>query len=256
MIITQPIPLTDKEIQSLIDLYGQWRGMVARCTLPNTRAYHRYGGRGIKVCDKWKNSFIDYVRDVWPRPAGMSLDRVDNDGDYEPGNVKYSTSTEQNNNTSRSHRLELVDPAMNGRTIADLARETGLSYRCLNHRINRSGMAPEEAVSTPIQSRGGSVSLQRVDWEGQQRTIKSLAEEFHQAPANVYARLKLGWTLRQALRIDPQPPRVAHNKLSPEKKAESLAKEAQWKKDWWQNVGKPARQAKRAAERSRSSTGE
>ena len=77
--------------------YNSWQSMRSRCQNPADPAWERYGGRGISVCERW-NDFSAFLEDLGVRPTGTSIDRINNDGNYEPGNCKWSTPTEQNNN--------------------------------------------------------------------------------------------------------------------------------------------------------------
>lgn len=88
--------------------YNSWDAMIQRCCNPNTKRYHYYGGRGITVCERWRNSFENFYADMGPKPTPKhSIDRINNDGNYEPGNCRWATQSEQNFNTRRSGKGQL-----------------------------------------------------------------------------------------------------------------------------------------------------
>ena len=104
--------------------YKAWRAMKDRCFNPNTKYYSNWGGRGIAVCDRWKNSFQNFFLDMGSRPtAKHSLDRIDNDGNYSVENCRWATKAEQQNN-QRSNRLITIDDVT--LTIAQWTKKNGL----------------------------------------------------------------------------------------------------------------------------------
>ena len=128
-------------------IYQTWQSMKDRCSNPHHLAYKYYGGRGITVCERWKNSFVDFLEDVGDKPSPKhSIDRIDNNGNYEPGNVKWSTRTEQQNNSRSSVFITFNDISD---TISGWARRTGISRNAINGRIIH-GWPIEKALTEPL----------------------------------------------------------------------------------------------------------
>lgn len=75
--------------------YNSWKAMIRRCTDPNSNGWKYYGGRGITVCDDWLHNFATFLDEMGERPEGMTLDRIDSDGNYEPGNCRWATPKQQ-----------------------------------------------------------------------------------------------------------------------------------------------------------------
>ncbi len=119
--------------------YVIWCKMKERCYSQSTKNFERWGGRGIKVCERWVNSFENFYADMGDCPAGMSIERIDLDGDYEPDNCKWATQREQMNNMSRN---VLVEYDGRTQTLAEWARELNLKYATLRRRIVVVGEQP------------------------------------------------------------------------------------------------------------------
>lgn len=85
--------------------YTTWQTMKQRCLNPNHDAWYRYGGMGITICSRWRDSFENFLTDMGERPEGRTLDRIDKDGNYEPGNCRWATPLEQSNNKRRLEKV-------------------------------------------------------------------------------------------------------------------------------------------------------
>jgi hypothetical protein len=124
--------------------YRSWIGMKERCLNTNFHAYPKYGGRGITICDRWMHSFENFLADMGSRPAGCSIDRIDNDGNYEPANCKWATRLEQSRNRSISYTPEqdaLIREAIaRGYTFNEMAAFVGKSRTSVSMRTYRLGL--------------------------------------------------------------------------------------------------------------------
>ncbi len=129
--------------------YNAWVAMRSRCENPKNERYHRYGGRGIRVCDPWRKSFETFLSDMGSCPPGMSIDRKDNDGDYEPENCRWATELEQANSRSNNRRIEYMGQV---RTLAEWSRELKMEYGRLQSRLDR-GWSVEMAFDKRIKRR-------------------------------------------------------------------------------------------------------
>lgn len=126
--------------------YKAWHSMVQRCTNPNRHKWHRYGGRGIVVCDRWL-SYENFLADMGPRPPGMTIERKNNDGNYEPDNCCWATQKEQARNRSTNVFVVVDGVSM---TASDASRRLGSNRSTVGRRI-REGWSPEAAINTPLQ---------------------------------------------------------------------------------------------------------
>lgn len=125
-------------------LHSIWRGVIARCK-PNYPEAHNYYDRGIRVCERWQ-TFENFKADMGERPSDKhSIDRIDNNGNYEPRNCRWATAKEQLRNTRRNRIVTFQGVS---RCVTDWAEQLGFSVSCLKHRLN-IGWSVEAALTTP-----------------------------------------------------------------------------------------------------------
>lgn len=130
-------------------LHNIWRGMIKRCTNSKDSSFNRYGGRGILICDEWSSSYVTFR--TWALLNGytdvLTIDRIDNDGNYEPNNCRWVSNAEQSNNRRNSRFVEINGET---KTLADWARLHNMPYGTVCARINVCGMGVEQALTEPI----------------------------------------------------------------------------------------------------------
>jgi len=125
--------------------YRSWLAMRRRCHSPRATSYDRYGGRGIRVCDRW-DDFNNFLADMGERPsAEHTIDRLDCDGDYQPGNCRWATPIQQGNNRRCNRVLTLGERSQ---TLAQWAQELGIDERTISERLKR--WTVEEALTIPL----------------------------------------------------------------------------------------------------------
>lgn len=127
--------------------FRTWQRMIERCRNKRLRYYKNYGGRGIAVCDRWRESFSAFFSDMGPRPTSEhSIDRIDNNGNYEPGNCRWATRFEQAQHKRNTHLLEyegLVLP------LSEMARRFGYTPDSIEQRL-RKGWSVVRSLTTPM----------------------------------------------------------------------------------------------------------
>lgn len=171
-----------------------WYGMIARCHNPNHASFKRYGARGIVVCARWRDSFDAFAADVGERPSpSHSLDRwPNNDGNYEPNNVRWATPREQADNSCWPIRIHVDGKE---RLLIDVAREHGLPSTTVWCRIFNYGWDPLRAATT----RAHSTQERVVQFRGDQWTVTDLCREHGVSSSMVFYRLDRGWSVEDAI---------------------------------------------------------
>lgn len=134
--------LMTKHGQSGTHTYDVWCGMVKRCHDETYHRYEDYGGRGIVVCDRWRESFADFFADIGEAPDGLTIDRKDNDGPYSPENCRWATKSEQARNTRTSRHITIDGVT---KTLAEWAESSAAGYKVIHRRIKR-GWSPRDAI--------------------------------------------------------------------------------------------------------------
>lgn len=130
--------------------YRAWSHMIGRCEEERSKDYPRYGGRGIKVCERWRNSFENFFADMGPRPSEEhSIDRIESDGNYEPSNCRWATKSQQALNKNTFRRIVHAGMSM---TVSQWAKHTGISIATIKWRL-KQGLSPDRVLALPIHRR-------------------------------------------------------------------------------------------------------
>lgn len=171
--------------------YNTWRGMLRRCTTPGATGYESYGGRGIKVCDRWLESFENFLTDI--RPEGKTLDRENPDGDYTPENCRWASAREQSNNRGNNRLVTLGNRTQ---TLSQWATECGIGKQTLKERLD-AGWAEEDAIMTPVRSK-----TLLFEYQGRMLSVRELSEIANVPYCTLWNRLNAGWGVEQAISVE------------------------------------------------------
>lgn len=173
--------------------YRSWDAMTQRCTNQKHKAFHRYGGRGIVICERWLN-FANFLEDMGQPPSeNHSLEREDNDLGYSPDNCKWATKTEQQNNMVRNRWLTLEDQTL---TVAQWGRKIGIRPALIDQRLRR-GWSIERALSGQVQTHNIG---QRFKFEDGELTLSELSDATQISYKLLHKRIIMnGWSVDRAI---------------------------------------------------------
>lgn len=185
-------------------MHKRWEKMRAYCRDPKQKTYKYVGGLGIQVCERWDNSFEDYLTDVGypPDTDRTFLERIDKSKNFEPGNMRWVTKTELVQNTNVVTRVTYQGQEL---TLKQLAKHTDIPYEILCTRL-KEGLSVEDAMTRPIRD---DVS-RFVEYLGKSYTIAELAKETNLSGPMLYGRIfKQGYTVEEAVNKPPKKRKVA-----------------------------------------------
>lgn len=174
------------------DEYKTWGSMIQRCENPKCQAFEDYGGRGISICPRWRNSFENFLKDMGPRPQGMSIERKDGDGNYEPGNCIWATKLAQTQNRRNTKWVVINGEKL---TLAEAAKIGGVDYDLALKRVT-AGWSHEDAVSAPSRE----IQSQKITIRGESKTIREWSAISGVPHVKIRIRIrKLGWSEEDAI---------------------------------------------------------
>jgi len=192
-----------KHHKSYSSEYNVYRGMIKRCYREKEKGYERYGGRGIKVCDRWldkEKGFQNFYEDMGPKPTPeYSIERRNNEGNYTPENCYWATKLEQGRNKRNNIIIEYNGKSQ---TLSDWARELGIKRVTLAKRLLIDKWPIEKAFSKEdYRSKKPIRSRQTLTLNEETHSIIEWAEKLKINPATIRERIKRGWSVEEALTI-------------------------------------------------------
>lgn len=189
-------------MSKILELRNVWRLMIRRCESPKDKGFKYYGGRGIKVCDRW-HDFDNFYTDMGVRPPNMQIDRIDNNGNYEPGNVRWATLPEQTRNRRSNTNLTFAGRTM---CLQDWATQVGIGPPTILRRLQR-GWSIEKALTTKAIRRTHTDAGEKLYvLNGRKQHLAAWSRELDISPAAILHRIQSGWSVKRAL-TTPKPER-------------------------------------------------
>ena len=174
--------------------YTNWKEMKRRCYNPRYKEYHLYGGRGITICDRWRTSFVNFLADMGKRPfPEASIDRINNNGNYEPDNCRWATKLEQGQNTRKARMI-----TYNGETLClrEWARRIGITHRTLSVRLKR-GWPLEKALTI-----GSTATSSMLTHDGETLCVAEWARKTGIKEVTLRWRVAQGWPEDRIFAVD------------------------------------------------------
>ncbi len=180
--------------------FSAWGSMIQRCTNPNHPAYHRYGGRGIQVCESWRRSFDKFFADMGPRPTpAYSIGRIDNDGNYESANCWWATKVEQRANQAEGCLGEFVEHRGLRLNLTGWDAQQGFPASTVSKRLC-AGWSVEDAIDLPVgEYPPDKLPKGTMTFRGRTKSQRAWAAELEITPVALCLRLKKGWSVERAL---------------------------------------------------------
>lgn len=173
-------------------LYGIWQGIKQRCFNPKNKNYHNYGGRGITICEQWKDNFVCFQQ--WALSSGyednLTIDRIEVNGNYEPNNCRWLTRGEQQNNKRDTHRFNINGEIL---TIRDVSERYNIDLELIRHRIS-AGYTIEEILANETKNKPSIVT-----YKGETHHIKEWSKIIGISESTIYSRIYRGLPVEKVL---------------------------------------------------------
>jgi hypothetical protein len=170
--------------------------MKQRTENKNSPSYQNYGGRGINICEEWSKSFDVFLHDMGEKPAGLSIDRIDNEKGYFKENCRWTTGAEQAHNKRNNNKLTYGGETL---TLAEWSRRIGINVKTLEYRYYQAHWPIDKILATP--AKVPKIKLPKhITYAGDTLSVTEWARKLNLNPSTLEYRLRRGWTIKEALK--------------------------------------------------------